>query len=407
MKKILCFILAFSLIIVQVFSIPVISVEADESFEAALGLFDRVGSDNEYYYNNLLQNGYQKALYNGLVNAYKLHGEEYVKPKICLKFNFKNTNIDTQEMLDSFSNELNFNRVWNAFVYDNPQLFWLSESRINLNSDGRDCYVEVEITSIGEYKESPNKLLQDYREFNSKVKEIVDVAAGSSDYDKLVRFNTYLIDNNEYNTSIDLTTAILRLPNCAVSAVLSKYSPVCQGYATAFKIFCDLSGIDCILVLGSGISLQDMRVEAHAWNYVKLGGDWYAVDATWNDTPVVERRQNYFLVGSETIVEPLWENVGKFRDTHIVSPMFDNDDFYPELSRLKYTSVGDINQDGIVNSVDVIYLASFLANWKDYRALDQKLLDVNKDGFVDPLDLIVLSRFVAGWQGYSVLPHIS
>lgn len=45
---------------------------------------------------------------------------------------------------------------------------------------------------------------------------------------------------------------------------------VCNGYAMEMNYFCNAAGIDCITVVSNN----------HAWNNVKLFGDWYIVDVT-------------------------------------------------------------------------------------------------------------------------------
>ena len=53
---------------------------------------------------------------------------------------------------------------------------------------------------------------------------------------------------------------------------------VCLGYATTFQLLCDLAGVECITVVGAAhYSRND-----HAWNMVRLDGDWYCVDVTWD-----------------------------------------------------------------------------------------------------------------------------
>ena len=53
---------------------------------------------------------------------------------------------------------------------------------------------------------------------------------------------------------------------------------VCLGYATSFQLLCDLAGVDCITVVGAYYQGE----EEHAWNLVRLKGNWYGVDATWD-----------------------------------------------------------------------------------------------------------------------------
>ena len=45
-------------------------------------------------------------------------------------------------------------------------------------------------------------------------------------------------------------------------------------------------GIECIIVLGTGITQPDAKTGKinHAWNKVKLDGKWYNMDVCWADT---------------------------------------------------------------------------------------------------------------------------
>ena len=61
---------------------------------------------------------------------------------------------------------------------------------------------------------------------------------------------------------------------------------VCLGYAVSFQLLMDMSGVECITVVGAGFN----SAGDHAWNMVKLDGEWYCVDATW-DANAREQRQ--------------------------------------------------------------------------------------------------------------------
>lgn len=62
-------------------------------------------------------------------------------------------------------------------------------------------------------------------------------------------------------------------------------------------------GIPCVIVQGYATN-TDGYTENHAWNYVMLDGNWYAIDTTWDD-PIIEGwtpfensyKYKYFLVG--------------------------------------------------------------------------------------------------------------
>ena len=71
----------------------------------------------------------------------------------------------------------------------------------------------------------------------------------------------------------------------------------------------------------------------------------------------------------------------------------------------KYPLLGDINNDGVVNSADRINLSRYLANRSGFLDINEKAADVNADGSVDARDRIVLTRHIAKWNGYKTLPY--
>ncbi len=54
---------------------------------------------------------------------------------------------------------------------------------------------------------------------------------------------------------------------------------VCLGYAETFRLLMDMAGIECITVTGAAF----WNRENHAWNMVKLNGEWYCADPTWDN----------------------------------------------------------------------------------------------------------------------------
>ena len=64
---------------------------------------------------------------------------------------------------------------------------------------------------------------------------------------------------------------------------------VCQGYARALAMFLKSEGILCELVAGG----------AHEWLKVKIDGEWYHVDPTWDDTVANGYGTHYFLMRND------------------------------------------------------------------------------------------------------------
>lgn len=128
-------------------------------------------------------------------------------------------------------------------------------------------------------------------------------AGDPSDYRKEKRIHDYLVGNIEYGY-MDGDNGDDSNAYSSYGALIEKKA-VCNGYAQAMKLLCDLTGVPCQMISG----LADG--ENHAWNLVELNNEWYHVDATWDDPEPDEPGRifyHYFNVNDEFISEDhSWE----------------------------------------------------------------------------------------------------
>lgn len=113
---------------------------------------------------------------------------------------------------------------------------------------------------------------------------LVSVQPGMTELEKAVALHDYLVLNCEYDYDrLNSDTA----PQVSWTAygVLAEKIAVCQGYALAYKYLLNQVGIECYMVTSDAMK--------HAWNLIRLDGDYYQVDVTWDD-PVSDR---FGLVG--------------------------------------------------------------------------------------------------------------
>lgn len=87
------------------------------------------------------------------------------------------------------------------------------------------------------------------------------------DYEKLKFFHDYLILNCETDTDDEYADTIY--------GALVRKKALCEGYTKAFSYLCNLAGIENVIVTGE-------TYVRHMWNMVKLNGNWYHVDVTWD-----------------------------------------------------------------------------------------------------------------------------
>ena len=76
---------------------------------------------------------------------------------------------------------------------------------------------------------------------------------------------------------------------------------VCEGYAKAFKVLCDQLGVPAVCV--SGLSDKSRTGSGHMWNLAQIGGVWYLVDVTWDDSDRAGAQassRRYLLVSNYT-----------------------------------------------------------------------------------------------------------
>ncbi len=127
------------------------------------------------------------------------------------------------------------------------------------------------------------------------------VTDGMSDYEKELAIHDYIIDISDYDRA-ELYPG-LGSPdpdNSNPYGTLINGRAICSGYSGTFQLFMDMLGIECITVNGAAHA----DLEEHAWNMVRLGGEWYCVDVTWDDpvglvTHSDFERHQYFNVTSE------------------------------------------------------------------------------------------------------------
>ncbi len=102
--------------------------------------------------------------------------------------------------------------------------------------------------------------------------------ASGNDFEREEYINNYIIDNCRYDEEAAENNDVQGGNENDAYGALVDGKAVCEGYARAFQLLCNKANIDCVLLSGTTDSAN------HAWNGVKIGGDWYQIDVTWNDT---------------------------------------------------------------------------------------------------------------------------
>ena len=151
---------------------------------------------------------------------------------------------------------------------------WSYRSEGNVNYIG--LYYSFDIDELRQMKKDTVTLLKQAKN-NIHPKS-------NSDYDIAVAVNDYLCDTvyyppNEPYEPVTHTAYGAFKNGCAV----------CEGYACAAKLLLNEFGVESDIEMG-----MCRNGGGHAWNLVKVDGNWYQMDVTWNDPS--PDRHTYFLV---------------------------------------------------------------------------------------------------------------
>jgi hypothetical protein len=146
--------------------------------------------------------------------------------------------------------------------------------------------------------------------FAAKCREIIagNIEDGMTELEKEKAIHDYLVLNTAYDYENYLKNTI---PQASYTSkgVIMKGVGVCSGYAAATELLMNMAGIECMVISGEANGIGGRG--GHAWNIVKINGEYYQLDTTWDD-PVPNRagyvRYNYFNISDDTISKDhIWE----------------------------------------------------------------------------------------------------
>ena len=245
--------------------------------------FDRTldGKLNYFYYSRLTAT--HKRAYDVLLNAIRNH--------------------DGGAIVDGCSiNDMR--NISKAVAFDHPELFWyktfsMSGSEINI------CY--------GASAEECEVLQRRMDEVIPKYLEGIDDSMSA--YDVALRLHVKLISSVDYDTiALNKETAeggpaedkidYLR----TICGVFLDGKAVCEGYARAIQYLLQKCGVESAEVAGYILKDNGERDGGHAWNIIKIDGDYYYLDSTWDDSSntvqTVKTNDlgfNYFAITTEEL----------------------------------------------------------------------------------------------------------
>lgn len=204
-------------------------------------------------------------------------------------------------------NRDNFFDIVEDVLLDNPEIMYYTSGKY---SNG---IFTPKYSKPIEEKQVHQKIIKEKRD--EIIPKIID--NNMSHYEKVKTIHDFIINNTQYDTR-HFNGEKIPSESYTVYGVLIKGKAVCEGYAKTMKYFLDYLDIESMIVVGSA------NGENHAWNIVNIDGDYYHIDATWDD-PVTDD-------GTDTIIYDYFN----LKDKDIEKTHNWNRDKYPICNSDKY-----------------------------------------------------------------------
>lgn len=163
--------------------------------------------------------------------------------------------------------------AFHALMNDFPEYYWMPSSYYisTLQEKGSIAFKRSYSDDKFVYKKAQTE--RNHDEFYEVIYEISEKAAKEkTTYDKAKVLHDELCKRAHYPTNNNNDEEIYSAYGALINGVAN-----CEGYARAFQLLCNATGIENVLVCGNSKSV------GHLWNMIKTEDGWYHIDCTWDD----------------------------------------------------------------------------------------------------------------------------
>lgn len=236
---------------------------------------------------NAKGSAYNKA-FNRLINALGIECTK-INGEIKIKDTWTNTSWNLVKLDGDY---YHVDTVWDSVTIDNGesaishQSFNAEDKSISLDHKWNQAQYPP---CVSEKYDITTKRQE---QVNVKVSQILAsiITPNMRDVDKEIAIHDYVVNNVAYDdASLSTAKNKTRYDNDDVNtayAALIKGKSMCEGYAEAINQLLTAAGVESIIITGDAGTDTD-GWDSHAWNLVKLDGEYYQLDATWDD-PVLK-----------------------------------------------------------------------------------------------------------------------
>jgi len=177
--------------------------------------------------------------------------------------------------------------VYFGVLNDHPDLYYVN-SKFSYSYYSSSCVINIFPSYLSGYN---NKL------FQTELNDALSFAEPDmTDLEKAIVMHEYLGSTCEYDQR--LYSGNMPVTSYTPYGVLVNKRAVCQGYALTYKLLMDKLGVECYMVISESMN--------HAWNIVKIDGEYYHVDVTWDAGTLIyldAMVDHYYMLLSDECIE--------------------------------------------------------------------------------------------------------
>ena len=259
----------------------------------------------EFYYQKMDRQ--KQAVYHGMLQGVRQLADQIQLPR-----------VDGKELYDIFF----------QMRLDHPEIFWVVGFSWKYYPDSPN------LIFVPEYLFEKGKIKEHQIALTSRVEKLARQAQGLSEWEKEKYVHDFICKNVRYDK--------LKKPySHEIIGPLGQGVGVCEGIAKSVKVLCDALGVWCIIAICGNNPEKGIKYR-HTWNIVRINGQYYHLDATFDNTlgknedGSVSIRYDYFNLDDKNI----------FRDHEpLIAPAPtcpDGSHFYYREKKLSFTKLEDV-----------------------------------------------------------------
>ena len=207
---------------------------------------------------------------------------------------------------------------------DHPEIFYSVKFRYKYYPDSEN------VEMIPEYLFKKKQLMEHQKAMDARVKKLARQAEKMNEKEKELYIHDFICQNVRYDK-------LKKAYSHEIIGPLGQGVGVCEGIAKSVKVLCDALGIWCVIAISGNNPEKGIKYR-HAWNIVKIGGKYYHLDATFDNSlgSPEDIRRDYVNLPDKQIFrdhEPvIWK----------VPACTDGEHFYYKEKKISWTTVDEV-----------------------------------------------------------------